>query len=198
MKCVWCDMRGGEVGDEAATATGKPSVAGKSGFDVISKNEAAYGPKYKDHLLDQYKMYVETADNVSSRRQTANAFFLSVNTLVLSGLGAMFALTPDFEAQSFLATVLPAFAGILFSLAWTSLIASYAKLNEAKFCMINAIELELPIAPFRGEWEYVDEGKCPEKYVPMTAIESLVPWFFIVLYSSSIVLSIAWYMIQSI
>lgn len=191
-------MDGGEVRVEAAISSETPTKTSQEhGIKVISKKEVEYGPKYKDHLLDQYRMYVETAENVSSRRQTANTFFLSVNTLLLSGLGAIFALTPDFKAQNFLAPVLPAVAGILFSLAWTTLLSSFAKLNEAKFCMINAIELELPIAPFREEWRYVGEGTCPEKYVPMTAIEKLVPWFFIAIYSSAIILTIAWFVVQS-
>jgi len=162
-------------------------------LEVASNQEAKYGVKYKDHLLEQYKLYVEMADNISSRRQTANAFFLSVNTLLLSGLGVVFAGITDFKAQNSLAPVIPAIAGILFSYTWTMLLSNYAKLNEAKFRIINTIELELPISPYRTEWKYVDEGKDPKKYVPVTAIESYVAWLFIVVYSSSIVLSIAWF-----
>ncbi|MGW1594955.1 RipA family octameric membrane protein [Streptomyces sp. NPDC002343] len=38
-------------------------------------------------LLDLYKLAVEMADRVSARRGTANAFFLSVQTALVTVLG---------------------------------------------------------------------------------------------------------------
>ena len=40
-----------------------------------------------EHALEQYKLYVEMADRISARRQTANSFFLSVNTAIVALLG---------------------------------------------------------------------------------------------------------------
>ena len=34
--------------------------------------------------LEQYKLYVEMADRISSRRQNANSFFLSINTAIVA------------------------------------------------------------------------------------------------------------------
>ena len=45
----------------------------------MAMNPEKYGEKYKEHLLEQYKLYVEMADRISGRRQTANSFFLSIN-----------------------------------------------------------------------------------------------------------------------
>ena len=42
--------------------------------------------KYNDHVLDQYKLYVEMADRISSRRLTANSFFLSLNSILIAFL----------------------------------------------------------------------------------------------------------------
>ena len=39
-----------------------------------------YGGEYQNHLLEQYKLYVQMADKISERRQSANSFFLTVNT----------------------------------------------------------------------------------------------------------------------
>ena len=37
-----------------------------------------YGDKYSDHLLEQYKLYVEMTDRVSQRRERSNQFFITL------------------------------------------------------------------------------------------------------------------------
>jgi hypothetical protein len=53
-------------------------------FKVPAKE---YGEQYQNHLLEQYKLYVQMADKISERRQSANNFFLTVSTAVLAFLG---------------------------------------------------------------------------------------------------------------
>ena len=36
-----------------------------------------YGEKYQDHLLEQYKLFVEMADRVSQRRDQSNRFYVT-------------------------------------------------------------------------------------------------------------------------
>lgn len=36
-----------------------------------------YGEKYQDHLLAQYKLFVEMADRVSQRRDQSNRFYVT-------------------------------------------------------------------------------------------------------------------------
>ncbi len=48
-----------------------------------------YG-KYQDHALEQYKICVEMADRVSSRRNLANTFFLTLHTLLFGTLGFLY------------------------------------------------------------------------------------------------------------
>jgi hypothetical protein len=36
---------------------------------------------YQNHILEQYKMYVEMVDRISSRRNLTNIFFLTLNVL---------------------------------------------------------------------------------------------------------------------
>lgn len=47
----------------------------------------AANEKQQAHLLDQYKLYVEMADRISARRQTANSYFLSINTALVGFVG---------------------------------------------------------------------------------------------------------------
>ena len=46
-----------------------------------------YGDKYIEHLLEQSKLYVESADKMSDRRQKTNEFFLALNTALVALLG---------------------------------------------------------------------------------------------------------------
>jgi hypothetical protein len=46
-----------------------------------------YGDKYAEHLLEQYKLYVQMADKISERRQSAHRFFITVNTALIAFFG---------------------------------------------------------------------------------------------------------------
>jgi hypothetical protein len=41
-------------------------------------NPSQYGEKFPEHLLEQYKMYVQMADNISARRADSNQFYVKV------------------------------------------------------------------------------------------------------------------------
>jgi hypothetical protein len=73
------------------------------------------------------------ADRISARRALANAFCLTVNT----GLAAL----PGGKHLRWYVAV----AGLIFAIAWWSLLQSYRQLNRAKFQVINGIEPRLPV-----------------------------------------------------
>ena len=57
-------------------------------FNEIAEGQVyPHNDKWYSHLLDQYKLYVEMADRISSRRATANSYFLSVNSAILAFVG---------------------------------------------------------------------------------------------------------------
>lgn len=58
-----------------------------NGLEGVAKDN--YGSNYTEHLFEQYKLYVEMADKISARRQTANTFFLTINTAAVALLGAV-------------------------------------------------------------------------------------------------------------
>ena len=45
-----------------------------------------YGDKFKDHLIEEYKLFVQMADNVSARRSQANQFYISVLSILLAAV----------------------------------------------------------------------------------------------------------------
>lgn len=156
----------------------------------------ALSAKYQDHLLDQYKLYVEMADRISSRRQTANSFFLSINTALIGLLGYFSTNNPPQPDNSF--NWMIAAAGITLSCLWYKMIQSYRNLNTAKFKIIHEIEKLLPLSPYDAEWEVAGRGESPKLYLPFTHVEKTIPWVFITLYSVIFFCSFPWRIIASI
>lgn len=137
---------------------------------------ADYGDSHRDHTLEIYKTYLEMADRVSARREKANAFFLAVNTALIALL-AKDAFGGATASPRALEILVPLAAGVLCYL-WYRIIRSYRDLNSAKFKVLHAIELQLPLRPYDAEWESVDRGRNPTLYLPFTHVEMIVPWLF--------------------
>lgn len=146
---------------------------------LFVQKEKEYGSDYKAHCLEIYKMYVERADAISSRRESANTFFLSVNTVLIGLIGYI-------DASEACAKLAIGVAGIILSYFWYRLLLSYKGLNGAKFCVIHEIEKTLPLSPYDAEWECLGRGKNDEKYKPFTHIEIWVPRVFITLHALAI------------
>jgi len=134
-------------------------------------SEKDYGSDYKSHYLEIYKLYVEKADAISTRRQSANSFFLTINTAILGVTGYIGTSGNSIKLALGL-------AGILLCFFWYKLILSYKQLNSGKFKVIHEIEKKLPLAPYDAEWEAVGRGKKPELYKPFTLVEMAVPRIF--------------------
>ncbi|CAC9641924.1 RipA family octameric membrane protein [bacterium endosymbiont of Bathymodiolus sp. 5 South] len=137
-----------------------------------------YGDNFKPHLLEQYKLYVEMADRISGRRQSANSFFLSVNTAIIAAVGYV-----NFSSKTISEFYcLISFAGIVQCYIWFRLIRSYKDLNSAKFKVIHELESLLPVAPYDTEWNKVESGRNSKLYLPFTHIEAYIPWVFLVIH----------------
>ena len=140
-------------------------------------NEYEDKGKCKDHVLEQYKLYVEMADRISARRSTANTFFLTLNTLIVGALSACA------EKFSRLSVIVICIAAIVLCYVWKRLINSYRQLNTAKYAVIGEFEKRLPSSPYwSAEWNALGEGKDPKKYKQLTAVEKWVPIVFMCLY----------------
>jgi len=150
-------------------------VASKIAKSLI--NELSTEPS--SAAIEQYKLYVETAERNSSRRLTANSFFLTINT----GLSALLGYMANFKAMDLaVAQLAIPIAGIILSYFWYRLIISYREMNSAKFKVIHEMEEKLPFRAFEAEWEAVDRGKNAKKFRPYTNIESAIPWVFIAIH----------------
>ena len=149
--------------------------------DLFSKNEKDYGENYKEHLFEQYKLYVEGVEKTSDRRQQANNYFITINTALISLIGLSFQFK-IFENLAWIKFIL-ALVGIIICVVFWYLIRSYKQLNTGKFSVIHEIEKSLPLALYKYEWEILGEGKDNKKYYPFSHIELFIPWVFGIIYA---------------
>ncbi|MCY4623570.1 MAG: hypothetical protein OXC99_00965 [Chloroflexi bacterium] len=152
---------------------------------LIHKREESYGESFTADLLEQYKLYVQSADNASGRRIASNRYLLTLNAALVAAYGFQSAFT---EQVVFVAPL--AVAGIALSLLWYSTIKSFRDLNSIKFKIIHEMETYLPAALYAYEWQLAEEGRG-KSYWPTTHIEKWMPILFLVLHGMALAVSIA-------
>ena len=143
---------------------------------LISRPPEVYGERFQDHLLEQYKLYVESSQKVSEKRISTGNYLLTVNSSLLT----MFGLASTVSDVGAWLAIIPG-AGLLVSLTWFSLVISYKDLNTAKFKVIHELEDHLPAAVFRYEWHLCEQGQG-KAYWPITHLERWIPLIFVVVY----------------
>ncbi len=149
-----------------------------------------YGLLYSEHVIDIYRTYLEMADRISSRRETTNSFFLTLNTAVVGFVGYLAGTDKVPPGDPWLSLI--AIAGIILSYLWYRIIRSYTGLNSAKFKVVHLMESLLPLRPYDYEWESVGRGENPKLYLPFTHVEVAVPWVFMVLHLIVLVRVVPW------
>jgi hypothetical protein len=140
-----------------------------------------YGEKFEEHLLEQYKLYVEMADRVSTRRAQTNRFYISL----LSGLLALLSIVGGREIFSDFHTIVfmvVAVLGLALCFLWKINIHSYRQLNSGKFRVIHEMEKHLPFPCFDKEWEILGEGEESKRYLQLTRVEQYVPFIISIPY----------------
>lgn len=150
--------------------------------DTPVRNGYSSEDQYQDHILEQYKMYVEMADRISSRRDIANTFFLTLNGLALGSAGAL--IEKGYSLSQKWALIFPLLVLWLLCFFWNRLINSFKQLNGVKFHIVGELEMRLPASPYRkAEWEgLLKEGKDRKVYWPLTHVESKIPLIFAAAY----------------
>lgn len=169
------DALGGDAGTDADHVRSRLWNA-----DITPRDYEGAAEKYQAAILEQYKIYVEMADRVSSRRGLTNTFFLTLNSAILTAIGVAWGHSPD--APALLLTV-PLAAVLGQCAGWWWLVRSYRQLNTAKFLVVGALEERLPASPYwRAEWVALGEGSDWRKYLPLTHLEQWIPVLFGLVY----------------
>ena len=143
---------------------------------LIHAAKETYGSSFGTDLLEQYKLYVQSVENVSARRVASSRYLLSLNV----ALAALYGLQSAGFGQSYWLLLIPAI-GIPVSLLWYLIIKSHANLNRVKFDVIHEFEQHLPAAMYSYEWHLAEEGRG-KTYRAVTTIERWIPILFAALH----------------
>ena len=143
---------------------------------LVQQNEEVYGDSFRSDLLEQYKLYVESAENVSARRVASNRYLLTLN----AALVALYGLQSANLGQGYWTLLIPVM-GIPVSMLWYLIIKSHADLNRIKFKVIHELEHYLPTVMYKHEWRLAEEGRG-KTYRAVTTIERWMPILFAVLH----------------
>ena len=148
-----------------------------------------YESAHREHLLEQYKLYVEMADRVSQRRGQANAFYVSLLLALLAWL--TFLADRDFSSAAQDAVLVgTGVAGIFVCFIWYVHIRSYQQLNSGKFKVIHEMEQLLPFPCYDREWELLGVGQDKRKYLQVSVVEQFAPGFLGLLYFGLILFAV--------
>ena len=148
---------------------------------ILSKSEKEYGSTFNTDLLEQYKLYTQSAENISSNKIATSHCLLTLNTALL----ALYRFQLSSLEPGYLAPVIPV-SGVLVSNLWHRIIKSYGNLSSIKFEPIYKLEEHLPATPFKTEWDTVKDGK---PYIPVTKIEQWLPRLFAIAHGT---LAVVW------
>lgn len=134
-------------------------------------------------LLEQYRIFSETAEALVSRRQNMNSFYLSANTALITIGATIFAMSGQENIISKLIIVFAlSIPGVLLSLSWKRTIRSYYINNKGKMKILSMIEKKLSASLYDAEWKAMKNKFNKEQYVSFTDSEKNIPLIFEVFY----------------
>jgi len=132
------------------------------------------GEKYQAAILEQWKLYVEIVDRVSSRRSLTNTFFLTLNTAIFTVIGVVGKVASHVSSW---VLIFPLFVAVFECAAWWGLVRAYRHLVHAKFKVVAALEERLPASPY-SRAESVALGPSWLRYRPISMLEQWIPILF--------------------
>ena len=130
--------------------------------------------KEKELILAQWQTCIEMADSISGRRDTMNNLFITLNSALITAISSFW----DVRSISV------SFIGIIVSIFWFLFINNFKRLNEAKFKIVNDMELKLLEQPFTKEFQILKVNGYKEG----TKLEKMLPTSFGIFYIAIIVI----------
>lgn len=151
---------------------------------VVRLSADQYSGPFTDHLLEQYKLFVNSAENVSLRRITSNRYLLAISAGLVALYGAQAATLDD----GYWMLLFP-IIGVASACLWIQIINSHSRLNQIKFELIHELEQHLPAILFEEEWSRIKRGQGPT-YKEVTTIERAIPFTFVCVHVVILVMTI--------
>ena len=134
----------------------------------------------KGELVDQYKMFQKTSEDLVARRQSVNSFYISVNSALTGLLGVALGVFDD--SVKLIVAAFMCVAGIILDISWINILEAYGTLNAAKMKVIKLLEEQLPVMLYDAEWRIMSDKLNNKKYVSFTDSEKRIPKLFFSLY----------------
>ena len=142
-----------------------------------------------DKVMEQYKLYQQSSEELVNRRQNVNSFYQALNGVLITVLAAVLGLSGSDSISAvstyinpWFAVVLIAVVGFILDCSWIRLLDSYGKLNSAKMKVLNLLERNLPIEMYRVEWDVMTDRLNNKPYKSFTTTEKWIPRIFCALY----------------
>ncbi|MCH5051057.1 RipA family octameric membrane protein [Pectobacterium aquaticum] len=151
----------------------------QSAYDFKSEfDECFSSDDYKqEHLIELYKIMVNSSEQLIQRRQITNGFFITIIGSIIGATGFVIK-EKIITGFSTLFLIFPILIGLLMCRSWKNLIHNYGKLNSGKFKVIHQLESKLKLKIFSAEWIALGKGLRKEKYQSFTSTEKNVPNLF--------------------
>ena len=146
-------------------------------FRFNDRNYPNYQATFINNLLEQYKLCVLAADNVSARRETSNRYLITLNTAII----ALYGLLSATSTNPYLLSIL-ALLGVVASILSLAIIKSHKRLNEAKWDVIIELEKHMPAAAFKHEWKLLTGEGGERRYRIVSNLEGTIYWTFMAMH----------------
>lgn len=141
----------------------------------------------KETLMEQYKIFVKTSEDLVKRKQSVNSFYVTLNSVIIGAIISVLCAVNDIFkviAPLYLSVMIAFIGGIglIICFSWFSLLNSYADLNASKMKIIATIEENLALNLFETEWSLVTKRLGKKKYKSFSKKEKFVAILFSIIY----------------
>lgn len=139
----------------------------------------------REELFQQYRLFVDSAEKISERRNHLNTFFIALHSLLVSGLSL-------FKSEIFAYIIPICIFGCILAFLWWYMLCNYRSLNKAKFSIIQEVEKHLPLNLYSTEWALYKTRKHrfnPTRYLSFSRLEMILPWLLILVYICLIIIT---------
>jgi hypothetical protein len=143
--------------------------------DKTNESIETTGPDIgQNSVIEQWKFYGQSTQQVSNRRLKNNRFYLRLLIALLGVVGIG-------DALGFITPIGIFFIGgigLPFCVLWTFHILSYKQLNSGKYRVLWQMAEDLSYSPFQMEWDRLKQGNQPDVYIKHTTVEVWWPRVF--------------------
>ena len=130
--------------------------SGRQDLDELDSILFSSGVELNDEarkfMFEQYKMLLQSWEQLAARRQSTNGFFLSLNTFILAGVGFVFKESFEILVHEHRVVRLMGLAvaiclvGLAIDINWSKLIINYGRIIRSQLRVLEALERHIPAA----------------------------------------------------